>query len=283
MLIDWFTVGAQALNFLIMVWLLKRYLYKPVLDAISARERRIAMQLADAASKQAAATSERDEFDRKNKEFDAQRTLLLTKAGEEAKLEQQRLLEQARKDADALRSRLEDALRSEQQILSGELARRTRDEVFAIARKVLADLASTSLEDMLLRVFIERLRALNAADRQLLAAASASGSVTASPGGAVVVRSAYDLSAQQRSAIEQAVTEVCGTAVRPSYETVPALISGLELSVNGRKLAWSITDYLGALQKSVADILAASATLSTPSAPAASASAASTTVQAVSR
>ena len=283
MLIDWFTVGAQALNFLIMVWLLKRYLYKPVLDAISARERRIAMQLADAASKQAAATSERDEFDRKNKEFDAQRTLLLTKAGEEAKLEQQRLLEQARKDADALRSRLEDALRSEQQILSGELARRTRDEVFAIARKVLADLASTSLEDMLLRVFIERLRALNAADRQLLAAASASGSVTASPGGAVVVRSAYDLSAQQRSAIEQAVTEVCGTAVRPSYETVPALISGLELSVNGRKLAWSITDYLGALQKSVGDILAASATLSTPSAPAASASAASTTVQAVSR
>jgi F-type H+-transporting ATPase subunit b len=282
-LIDWFTVGAQALNFLILVWLLKRYLYKPVLDAISARERRIAMQLADAASKQAAATSERDEFDRKNKEFDAQRTLLLTKAGEEAKLEQQRLLEQARKDADALRSRLEDALRSEQQILSGELARRTRDEVFAIARKVLADLASTSLEDMLLRVFIERLRALNAADRQLLAAASASGSVTASPGGAVVVRSAYDLSAQQRSAIEQAVTEVCGTAVRPSYETVPALISGLELSVNGRKLAWSITDYLGALQKSVGDILAASATLSTPSAPAASASAASATVQAVSR
>ena len=283
MLIDWFTVGAQALNFLILVWLLKRYLYKPVLDAISARERRIAMQLADAASKQAAATSERDEFDRKNKEFDAQRTLLLTKAGEEAKLEQQRLLEQARKDADALRSRLEDALRSEQQILSGELARRTRDEVFAIARKVLADLASTSLEDMLLRVFIERLRALNAADRQLLAAASASGSVTASPGGAVVVRSAYDLSAQQRSAIEQAVTEVCGTAVRPSYETFPALISGLELSVNGRKLAWSITDYLGALQKSVGDILAASATLSTPSAPAASASAASATVQAVSR
>ena len=27
MLIDWFTVGAQALNFLILVWLMKRYLY----------------------------------------------------------------------------------------------------------------------------------------------------------------------------------------------------------------------------------------------------------------
>jgi F-type H+-transporting ATPase subunit b len=152
-------------------------------------------------------------------------------------------------------------MHSEQQILSGDVARRTRDEVFAIARKVLADLASASLEDAMLRVFIERLRALSAADRQLLAAASA-----AAPG-AIMVRSAYDLPAQQRSAIEQAVTEVCGTAARPSYQTVPGLISGVELSANGRRLAWSITDYLGALQKSVGDIHAAPAPPSTPSTP----------------
>ena len=50
MLIDWFTVGAQALNFLLLVWLLKRFLYQPILDAISAREQRTALQLADAAA-----------------------------------------------------------------------------------------------------------------------------------------------------------------------------------------------------------------------------------------
>ena len=55
MLIDWFTVVAQALNFLILVWLLKRFLYKPMLDAIDAREKRIATQLADADAKKAAA------------------------------------------------------------------------------------------------------------------------------------------------------------------------------------------------------------------------------------
>ena len=49
MLIDWFTVGAQVLNFLILVWLLKRFLYKPILNAIDAREKRIAAELADAA------------------------------------------------------------------------------------------------------------------------------------------------------------------------------------------------------------------------------------------
>ena len=46
MLIDWFTVAAQAVNFLILVWLLKRFLYKPVLAAIDEREKRIATQLA---------------------------------------------------------------------------------------------------------------------------------------------------------------------------------------------------------------------------------------------
>lgn len=65
MLIDWFTVGAQTLNFLILVWLMKRFLYQPVLDAIDAREQRIAQELADAAQKQAQAQQEREEFQKK--------------------------------------------------------------------------------------------------------------------------------------------------------------------------------------------------------------------------
>ena len=51
MLIDWFTVGAQALNFLVLVWVLKHFLYKPILDAIAAREKGIAAKLADADAK----------------------------------------------------------------------------------------------------------------------------------------------------------------------------------------------------------------------------------------
>ena len=65
MLLDWFTVGAQTLNFLVLVWLMKRVLYKPILDAIDAREKRIALALADAAAKKAEAQKERDEFQKK--------------------------------------------------------------------------------------------------------------------------------------------------------------------------------------------------------------------------
>src|SRR5580700_4764336 len=102
MLIDWFTVGAQALNFLILVWLMKRFLYKPILNAIDAREKRIAAELADADAKKTEAKKERDDFQHKNEEFDKQRATLLAKATDEAKTERQRLLDEARKTADDL-------------------------------------------------------------------------------------------------------------------------------------------------------------------------------------
>src|SRR5580692_8977983 len=101
MLIDWFTVGAQALNFLVLVWLMKRFLYRPILDAIDAREKLVAAELADAAAKKAEAQKERDEFQHKNEEFDQQRAALLSKAADEARTERARLLDDARKAADA--------------------------------------------------------------------------------------------------------------------------------------------------------------------------------------
>src|ERR1039457_4038510 len=147
MLIDWFTIGAQALNFLILVWLMKHFLYKPILNAIDTREKRIAKEVADADAKKAEAQKERDEFQHKNEEFDQQRAALLTKATNEAKAERQRLLDVARQTADALAAKRQEALRSEQQSLSEALSRGIREEVFAIARKALADLATASLEE----------------------------------------------------------------------------------------------------------------------------------------
>ena len=70
MLIDWFTIGAQALNFLILVWLLRHFLYQPILNAIDAREQKITAELADAAARKAEAQKDRDEFQHKNTAFD---------------------------------------------------------------------------------------------------------------------------------------------------------------------------------------------------------------------
>src|ERR1700727_2967715 len=113
MLIDWFTAGAQALNFLILVWLLRRFLYKPILNAIDAREKRIDAELADAAAKKAEAKKECDDVQHKNDEFDQQRAALLSKATDEAKAERERLLDEARKAADALSAKRQETLKND--------------------------------------------------------------------------------------------------------------------------------------------------------------------------
>ena len=102
MLIDWFTVAAQALNFLILVWLMKRFLYKPIQGAIDSREKHIAAALADADAKKSQAQAERDEFQRKNDEFQQQRAALFGQAERDAQLERQRLLDEARQAAEGL-------------------------------------------------------------------------------------------------------------------------------------------------------------------------------------
>lgn len=247
-LFDWFTVIAQVINFLILVWLLKHFLYKPILNAIDAREKRVADELANAKSKEAEAEKEKEEFKHKNEEFDQQRAALLNKAKEEAKAEHQRLFEEVRKEASDLRAKQQEALRDDEQNLIRELSHRTQQEVFNIARKVLQDLAGTSLEERTVDVFAQRLRNLKSEEKKQLASA-----LSTSPG-QVLVRSAFDLPQAQQDLIKKTIEETLGIEIQPKFETAPELVNGIELTTNGQKVAWSIADYLTSLQKSIDEL-----------------------------
>jgi len=249
MLIDWFTVGAQIVNFLILVWLLKHFLYKPILDAIDAREKRIAAELADADTKKAEAEKERTDFEVKNKTFDEQRSALLLKATDEANAERARLLDQAKKDAESLQVTQADALRADQIRLGSEITLLAEKEVFAIARKALTDLATVSLEERIGEVFTRRLRELDPKAKELLGAALNNSSQP------TVVRSAFDLPADQRAAIQNALNETFSAVVRIKFEDSQDVICGIELTANGQKVAWSISSYLAGLSKKVSDLV----------------------------
>jgi F-type H+-transporting ATPase subunit b len=250
MLIDWFTVGAQTLNFLILVWLMKRFLYQPILHAIDEREKRIAAELNDADAKKAEAQRERDEFQHKNEAFDQQRGALLSQATEEAKAERQRLLDEARKVADALSAKRQETLRNDAHYLNQAISRKTQQEVFSIARKALADLATTSLEEHLCEVFTRRLRELDGSAKESFAEAF---KTAIEPS---LVRSAFALPAEQRAIIQNALNETFSAEVHIRFETAPDLISGIEIiTANGQKVAWSIADYLVSLEKGINELL----------------------------
>ena len=249
MQINWFIVIAQIINFLILVWMLKRFLYKPILNAIDERENRINVQLKDAEAKEANAKKEQNEFRIKNEAFDLAKKDLMDQAITETSEVRQKLLDEARDEATTLRFNLKNALKEMQENLNRDIAQRAQQEVFAIARKTLADLASLSLEEQSANIFIKRINELIDEEKNQFMAAFKSSS------NPILVRSAFELSVKQQTEIKNAVNVILGGNTQFQFKTTPRLVSGIELSSNGYKLAWSISAYLDSLQKSISETL----------------------------
>jgi F-type H+-transporting ATPase subunit b len=249
MKINWFTVIAQIINFFLLVWLLRKFLYKPILDAIDEREKKIVSQIADAEAKKVEANKEQEEFKLKNETFDKEKKDLMDKAIAETNEQRQKLLEDARNDAIALKATQEKALIGMQENLNKEITEKTKKEVFAISRKTLADLASVGLEEQSVNVFLQRLNGLNDDEKNKFNAAFKSNT------NAVVVRSAYGLPQKQQDEIQKSVNDLLHADTHIQFETTPELISGIELTANGYKITWSISGYLSSLQKSIAETI----------------------------
>ena len=247
MLIDWFTVVAQLLNFLVLIWLMKRFLYQPILNALDAREQKINAELNDALTKKQQAEREYENYCSKNQEIEQQRAELFKAATEEVKLERQRLLQEAQQHAESLRAQHQQALQSEQQNLLTLISQQTQAEILAIARQTLADLAGVNLEQQMISVFIAKLQQ-QADDKQSWLA---SFNDSATP----LLRTTFELSPSQMAEIEQAIANIFALQTALQFKTAPHLIAGIELSCGGQKISWSIADYLGRLEKNLHEVL----------------------------
>jgi F-type H+-transporting ATPase subunit b len=249
MLIDWFTVIAQALNFLILVWLMRRYLYRPILDAIDAREKLVETKLSSAEANMAEATSQRDTYNQKNQEFETQKAALTAKTESEAKLEGDRIVAEAKKEADALRAQRAEALEGEFRSLSVELKRRTCEEVFNVSRRALSDLATAGLEEQMVETLDRKLRTMSDEEKAALRKQFASAA------GGAMVTSAFQLPDKQRAAVQSTLKDVLGVDSPIQFESSPELVSGIELSAPGAKIGWSIGDYIQTLDERVGALL----------------------------
>jgi F-type H+-transporting ATPase subunit b len=245
MLIDWFTFIAQLVNFLILVWLLNRFLYKPVLKALDEREKKIAAELQSAAAVQEEAGHKLSEWQQKNENFEKERIVMMQQAEKEAAEKKVHLLDEARKEYEALRARLQLTLSNEQKNLQAEIIKRISSEVFSIAEQILEELAGVSLEDRVVTVFCEHLRDTGKPDAAELAAL-----INASHA-PPVIRTAFNLSAEQRRRIQETVRELVSSELPITFETADSLFSGVELVMNGHSISWNLRDYLDSLKKRV--------------------------------
>ena len=241
MLIDWFTVFAQILNFLVLVYLLKRFLYGRIIRAMDEREKTIALRLEEAQKKKDDAQQEMEGYIAKNKELDDRRQALLTGMKEEVEAHRKELLNEARKQVETVRATWYQALEQEKQTFLDDLRQRAGKHTCEIARRSLQDLSNVDLEHHIMRVFMERLRNLDGQEVQALKEA------VSKSGGKLKVRSAFEIP-------QELVQEIAGVlsvhVPEPSlrFEASPEVLCGIELELHGRKIAWSLGDYLDTLE-----------------------------------
>lgn len=249
MQIDWLTVGAQVVNFLILVFLLKRFLYGPVINAMARREKRVAERLTEAEKREEDAAEKAAEYKRKVEAFENERKARVARAMEEAEHARRERLDAARAEIEAIEKRWRDDLAREQQDFVGSLRSSLAQTAEAMARRALADLAGADLESRIVEGLVERLAALDADSRSELARAA----------GGITVVTSFDLGDEARRRLVQTLETCLGAGVRIEWTTSPDLICGIRVIGGGRRIAWSIADYFEPLGSAIRDQLASAA------------------------
>ena len=241
MSIDWITVAAQIANFLVLVWLLKRFLYRPILDGIDARERQITERMEEAGRIRTEAEAAEAEHQFEIARLKAGREGVLTEAREEAEQERDQILSTAREQTARERAAREDARTDEARRFAADLELRGASALVALLRKALGDLSGETLEDRIVARAAERLPGM-AADLADAAGESRKAVVTTQ------APLPDDLQARLEHEIKDALPDI-----NVQFRTDPDHSPGLGLRVGGAQLGWTADSYVNGLQAILED------------------------------
>ena len=241
MSIDWITVVAQIANFLVLLWLLKRFLYRPILDGIDAREQEIAERMSEATHIRESAQAT---------EADYQAQIASLRQGREGLMEESRQAAEAERDAlladahaqiaserhEREKQRAEEALR-----YSRELHDTGAHALLSLTRKALSDLSDETLEQRIVSQAAARSVAMSEQLKQ-----AAGGQTNAK------ITTQYPL---PKDLQEKLVTEFkqtlpnCGLTFNVDPEQSP----GLNFRLGGAQLGWTVESYMNGLEELLRD------------------------------
>jgi F-type H+-transporting ATPase subunit b len=235
MSIDWITVAAQIVNFLILIWLLKRFLYRPILDGIEAREAEIAARMGEAAALRKTAEAKEAEYRTQIADLSASRAEMLETARHDAEKERDQLLARARGRAAEEQSERDAHRLVEAKQYTADLHQIGAEALLSLTRKALADLADETLEH---RIAVHAAAQLENMADELREAAGGSREAVA------LTRDPLPDDVQSRLRDDLA-SILPGFGLR--FEVDPALSPGLNLRLGGAQVGWTIDSYLNGL------------------------------------
>jgi len=247
--INWFVFLAQIFNFLLLMYLLKRFLYGRIIKAMDDREAKIAARFAEAEELKCKANEAAELYEKRNQMLNEKKEIMLNEATMAAEAKRKELMEKVREEVEQVKARWQDMLVREHDAFFYDLRQRAAKQLYATARKALADLADVELEERIVDEFIRRVKALDEEKSIQIRKAISGG------GNRVVIQSAFGISEPMQAQIEESLKKQITNGFTIRYLEQPDIVSGIELRVNGHKIAWSLNEYLETLVESLTETL----------------------------
>ena len=242
-MIDWVTVIAQIINFIILVVLLKIFLYDRVIEAMDKRQQTVQDRSDQAEQQQARAEEAERDYQQQKQDLDDRREDLLAEARQQAEDLRHDQRQQAEQDLRRQKAQWLDTLGQRREDFLAELRRTAAGRLGDLAAKVLADLADSDLQQHVVAVFARRVDQLDDDRRQQLRDA------LAGRDGPVRVAAAFDLTEEQADTVRSAVADLTDDdAPELDLARDEDLICGLEVQAGGHAVGWNVAEYLDALQ-----------------------------------
>ena len=250
MAIDWTTFTLEVINFLVLVWLLKRFLYQPVLGVLGRRQAGVAHTLAEARRAEAEAAERRDQFERRLADWETEKASLHAALQAELAAERGRQLQALSRTLGAERERQ----RAQEDHQAAELRRELEAQALLQARRfatrLLSRLAGPELEGRLIEVFIADL-AHPPGDESAPEDSFAGLDVSAlGAEGRVGITSAFPVAEAQRQRLAAALTARLGRPLPLDWAEDGSLLAGLRLTLGPWQLDLSLADELDAFARS---------------------------------
>ena len=253
MIIDTFTVLVQIINFLILVFLLKKFLFNRIINIIDEREGQIGKQFAEAEQKEKDAEQELEKQREIREKLEMEWEDNLARIKREIEVKRGTMMKEAREAVNEVQAEWERAILTQREAFLKELRRLSCQQVFVISKKVLAELANTSLEDQLIESFINQLEGLDKQRREEFKWDGAKG-LSEQTKDRIEINTAFPLSDESKDLLLKKVKELINNDIVPSFHISPSLICGIELRTESKKIAWNMENYLDMLEKGFKDI-----------------------------
>ena len=215
----------EIINFLILIWILQRLFYKPLLEVIAKRKQFIDQSLADAKTMQQQAEEQRSLYENRQKLWEQEKQTALAALHQQIDAERRMQMAKLDTDLEQERQKINVTLQRQQQELQRQAEKQALQHGARFAGMLLKQSAGPELEARLFNLLLDHLKTLPEACTLCLQMMGTKKSVP------IKITSAYPLTDDLRLQLEQKLGSLITSPINFQYHQDAALIAGIRMDI----------------------------------------------------